>query len=134
LGTHPATPGPTAIKKETAVMNNSTYSGWRKSSYSSGTGNCVEVAFTGWRKSSRSDGTGNCVEVATTDGSVGVRDSKQHGHGPVLELTRTGWEAFVRAARDGEFDLGPESAWSGRQCLSAEVELSALDGLDELAP
>jgi hypothetical protein len=64
--------------------------------------------YAGWRKASHSDGTGNCVEVAAADGSVGVRDSKQHGRGPVLEFTYAGWKAFIRAAKDGEFDLRPE--------------------------
>jgi hypothetical protein len=61
--------------------------------------------YADWRKSSHSSGTGNCVEVAAADGSVGIRDSKQHGRGPVLEFPRAGWAAFMRAAKDGEFDL-----------------------------
>jgi hypothetical protein len=61
--------------------------------------------FTIWRKSSRSSGGDNCVEVATAgDGSVGVRDSKQHGLGPVLEFTPSEWEAFLGGVKDGEFD------------------------------
>ena len=36
---------------------------------------------------------------------VGVRDSKQHGRGPILEFTRAAWESFIRAAKDGKFDL-----------------------------
>ncbi len=40
--------------------------------------------FTNWRKSRRSGGGDNCVEVAfASDGSVGVRDSKDRT-GPVL--------------------------------------------------
>ena len=51
---------------------------WRKSSFSAGNGQCVEVA---WRKSSHSAGNGQCVEVASTLGAV--RDSKNPA-GPVL--------------------------------------------------
>lgn len=61
--------------------------------------------YTGWRKSSHSNASANCVEVATADSTVGLRDSKQHGRGPILEFTRAEWESFVRAAKDGEFDL-----------------------------
>jgi len=52
-----------------------------------------------WRKSSYSDGTGNCVEVAVADASVRVRDSKWQGHGPVLEFSLAEWAAFLRLAK-----------------------------------
>jgi Domain of unknown function (DUF397) len=62
------------------------------------------VKYDGWRKSRRSNSSGDCVEIAAADHRVGVRDSKQHGHGPVLEFTAVGWEAFTTAIRDGEYD------------------------------
>lgn len=61
--------------------------------------------YAGWHKSSYSSYTGNCVEVGTASGSAGVRDSKQLGRGPVLEFSSGAWAAFITAAKAGEFDL-----------------------------
>lgn len=57
-----------------------------------------------WRKSSYCDTYGDaCVEVAFT-GEVLVRDSKDPD-GAVLEFSPQSWDAFVLAAKAGEFDL-----------------------------
>jgi hypothetical protein len=57
-----------------------------------------------WRKSTLST-TNGCVEVAVVGDRIAVRDSKQRGHGPVLEFTTVEWEAFLGGVRAGEFDL-----------------------------
>jgi hypothetical protein len=49
---------------------------WRKSSFSGGDANCVEIAFGTWRKSSTSGPDSNCVEVAYAAEVLAVRDSK----------------------------------------------------------
>jgi hypothetical protein len=85
-------------------MNQVRYSGWRKSSYSGSSGNCVEVAA-GWRKSSYSDANGGCVEVAGAGHLVAVRDTKQNGHGPILEFTPAAWREFIAEAKSGRLDL-----------------------------
>jgi Domain of unknown function (DUF397) len=65
-----------------------------------------DAKFTNWRKSTLSSGGDNCVEVAfAADGSVGVRDSKQQGLGPVLEFTPGEWEAFLGGVKSDEFAL-----------------------------
>lgn len=53
-----------------------------------------------WRKSSHSNPDGECVEAGrAADGTVGVRDSKHHGAGPVLGFTRPEWAAFLTRIR-----------------------------------
>lgn len=62
--------------------------------------------FTGWHKSSLSSAGDNCVEVGLADdGTIGVRDTKQQGAGPILAFTPAEWEAFLGGVRRGEFDL-----------------------------
>jgi hypothetical protein len=54
-----------------------------------------------WRKSSYSSSTGqNCVEVATNlPDLVAVRDSRDP-HGPRLLISPADWQSFVRHVRD----------------------------------
>ena len=57
-----------------------------------------------WRKSSYSGGSSNCVEVAGgLPGAVGVRDSKDPA-GPALVVTPGAWRDFTARVKDGEFD------------------------------
>lgn len=72
-------------------------SGWRKASYSGNGVNCVEVAA--WRKASHS-GTGlNCVEAGQASGAVLIRDTKDHGAGPVMSVTPAQWQRFTAALK-----------------------------------
>lgn len=57
-----------------------------------------------WRKSTRSSGSGQCVEVMMTDNEVLVRDTKDRS-APAHRFTLSEWEAFVGGVKDGEFDL-----------------------------
>lgn len=60
----------------------------------------------GWVKSSESIGNGQCVEVADLrDGIVGVRNIRHADMGgPILAFTGDEWRAFIKGARNGEFD------------------------------
>ena len=60
-----------------------------------------DAQLTGWRTPRRTNATGNSVEVGAAPGRrvVGVRDSKQHGRGPVLEFAAPAWEAFLASIR-----------------------------------
>lgn len=53
-----------------------------------------------WRKSTRSGQSDNCVEVAQLPGGGrAVRDSKNPG-GPMLDLGRDAWQAFIDQIKD----------------------------------
>lgn len=59
----------------------------------------VEAHGPRWHKSSYSNGDGgNCVEIARPDGSLWVRDSKQH-RGSVIAVDPEAWRAFTSQYR-----------------------------------
>ena len=63
-----------------------------------------DLTAAAWFKSGFSEGNGGaCVEVAFLRAAVGVRDSKQQGHGPLLFFAPAEWAAFIAATRAGEF-------------------------------
>ena len=46
-----------------------------------------------------------CVQVAFREGRVGVRDSRDHGTGPVLGFTAHQCKCFMEGAGNGESGL-----------------------------
>jgi hypothetical protein len=57
-----------------------------------------------WRKSTRSSGSGQCVEIMMTDDAVLVRDTKDRTKLAHV-FTYAEWAAFTGGVKDGEFDL-----------------------------
>lgn len=51
-----------------------------------------------WRKSSYSGGNADCVEVAHSPATVGVRDSKNPAAG-TLTVSRDAWMTFLETVR-----------------------------------
>ena len=51
-----------------------------------------------WRKSSYSSPSGNCVEAATLTGGVALRDSR-FPDGPALVFAGAAWDAFLRGVK-----------------------------------
>jgi hypothetical protein len=68
---------------------------WRKSSHSSQTGNCVEIAT--WHKSSHRGVADNCIEAAGAR-PVLVRDTTDRG-GRVLAFPAGAWRALLTHVR-----------------------------------
>ncbi|GAB2693503.1 DUF397 domain-containing protein [Nocardia thraciensis] len=63
----------------------------------------VDLTRAQWFKSTRSSGSKDCVEVAFLDrGLVGVRDSK-NSSGPALVFTPAEWDAFTARITNAEF-------------------------------
>ena len=58
--------------------------------------------FAGWRKSSYSGDGNSCIELGAAQAqsgragpTIGVRDSKRDGRGPVLRFSTTAWREFL---------------------------------------
>ena len=65
----------------------------------------IDLSRAQWFKSTRSGpNCDNCVEVAFVEQAIAVRDSKNPA-GPALIFAAAEWDAFVGAAKGGEFDL-----------------------------
>jgi hypothetical protein len=58
----------------------------------------TSTASTWWRKSSYSGGDNNCVEVAAAGATIKVRDSKSLA-GEVLSVSAGAWRAFTEDVR-----------------------------------
>jgi hypothetical protein len=64
----------------------------------------TELSNACWYKSTYSMGSGNCVETASTASGIAIRDSKDRT-GPVLRFSPSEWQAFVAGVKAGEFDF-----------------------------
>jgi hypothetical protein len=64
----------------------------------------MDLSQARWHKSTRSSGSGNCVEVADNlPGFVAVRDTKNRESGTLI-FTDAEWAAFVDGVKNREFD------------------------------
>lgn len=59
-------------------------------------------AAAAWRKSSRSSGSGNCVEFATEGDVVWLRDSRDPE--TMLAFSADDWQTFLAGVKAGDFD------------------------------
>ncbi|MFK0295143.1 DUF397 domain-containing protein [Streptomyces sp. NPDC090442] len=62
----------------------------------------LDLTSVKWRKSTYSSGNGQCVEAAFLREAVATRDSK-NPQGPALVFPAEGWLAFVSVIKEGQF-------------------------------
>ncbi|WP_406073828.1 DUF397 domain-containing protein [Micromonospora sp. NBC_01638] len=62
----------------------------------------VDLSRAQWKKSTRSSGNGQCVEIADLADAVALRDSKDPT-GPALLFPREDWTSFLAGAKYGHF-------------------------------
>lgn len=55
-----------------------------------------------WRKARASASNGGCVEVADRNGTLLVRDTKDHGRGQIHAFTAEEWQRFVDGLKAGQ--------------------------------
>ena len=94
----------------------------------------LAVGTTGWRKSSFSSGNGCCVEVRTSDGMVEVRDSKcSRASSPngstVLRVEAMQWMSFVDQIRSSGSSNGLQGVSAIRSSDGGVIIASDGDGL-----
>jgi Domain of unknown function (DUF397) len=64
----------------------------------------------GWRKSSFSTHAGNCVEFHQYgDGVIGLRNPRNTHHGGAMLCSPDEWRAFIAGVKAGEFDIPQET-------------------------
>ena len=59
---------------------------------------------TEWIKATASNNANGCVEMRRNGDAIEVRDTKQHGAGPVLTFTPAEFSAWLDGATRGEFE------------------------------
>lgn len=87
---------------------------------------------TGWFKSSFSNPSQECVEVNFDGDFVHIRDSKDHGAGPVITIGAEHWPGVLTEAL-GHAEVGSNSAVRIETGADGSVQLEALDSNDVLA-
>ena len=66
----------------------------------------AELTHATWHKSTWSSFNGNCVEVAELCGErIAVRDTKNHGLGPVLLFDGAAWRSFIDGMKNGRLPV-----------------------------
>jgi hypothetical protein len=102
-------------------MTSDEFTNWRRASYSAGNANCVAVAAgrRNWCQASNSGGDSNGVEAGAGRRTVGIRDTKQEGNGPVLEFPAHAWQTFVTSAKTPRVLARAKLAF-GSACFSCQ--------------